>query len=77
MDITDRDILRDIILEEPFNNLEKKMHEDDIHTTIFYHSKQSNASQIENLVRVLEYDKLNALARGTDRTRSLCFKELC
>ena len=77
LDITDRDILRDIILEEPFNNLEKKMHEDDIHTTIFYHSKQSNASQIENLVRVLEYDKLNALARGTDRTRSICFKELC
>lgn len=61
LDVTDRDVLRDI------------MTRDGVKTTIFYHNKQENANQITNLVKVLGYDTLNALARGADRSRSIVF----
>lgn len=63
LDITDRDVLRDILLQPG------------VQTTIFYHNKGANADQITNLLKVLGYDNLNALARGRSNS-SITFREL-
>lgn len=64
LDTTDGDVLRHILLREWGK------------TTIFYHSKEANAAQIANLVKVLGYDNLNALTRGQDQDRSITFSQL-
>lgn len=46
LDVTDKDILRDLIL----NNI--------LHTTIFYHSKEELGKKIANLVKVIGQDEL-------------------
>ena len=46
LDITDKDILRDLILN------------DNINTTIFYHSKEELGRKIANLVKVIGQDEL-------------------
>ena len=63
LDVTDKDVLQDILLQPA------------VETTIFYHNKKANADQISNLVKVLGYDRLNALARGRSNG-SITFQEL-
>ncbi len=46
LDVTDKDILRDLIL----NNI--------LHTTIFYHSKEELGKKIANLVKIIGQDEL-------------------
>ena len=65
LDVTDKDVLKELILAPHME------------TTIYYHSRPSNARQIANLVRVLGPEPLNRLARGGDEEgRSIQFKEL-
>ena len=56
MDITDGDILRDLILN---NN---------VNTIIFYHNKESMGKQIANLVKVIGEDELIKRTGGNTKT---------
>ena len=56
LDITDGDILRDLILN---NN---------VNTIIFYHNKESMGKQIANLVRVIGEDELIKRTGGNTKT---------
>lgn len=64
LDVTDKDVLQDVLTSEG------------VKTTIFYHCKQANATQIENLVKVLGYDTLNAYTRGCGFENSIVFSQL-
>ena len=64
LDVTDKDVLQDVLTSEG------------VKTTIFYHNKQANATQIENLVKVLGYDTLNAYTRGCGFENSIVFSQL-
>ncbi len=55
LDITDKDILRDLILN------------DNVHTTIFYHSKEELGRKIANLVKVIGQDELIKRTSGGNR----------
>lgn len=59
LDETDGDILRKLIL----NN--------DVSTTIYYHSRETYAKQIANLVKVIGQDELIKRTGGSERT--ICF----
>lgn len=61
LDITDKDVLREILTA------------DNVETTIYYHSKEANAKQIKNLIKLLGYDKLNELTRGRGGSSSITF----
>lgn len=61
LDITDRDILRDLILN------------DNVHTTIFYHNKEVMGQQIANLVKVIGEDQL--IRRTGGSTKTIEFKQ--
>ena len=63
LDVTDQDVLQYVITRE------------DVTTTIFYHCRENNARQIQNLLQVLGYDDLNALARGR-KNSSITFRQL-
>ncbi|MDE5737991.1 MAG: bacteriophage abortive infection AbiH family protein, partial [Oscillospiraceae bacterium] len=52
LNVTDKDVLRDIILC------------DKAHVTIYYHSSEQYASQIKNLVQVLSQEKLISMVYG-------------
>lgn len=39
-----------------------------VHTMIYYHSPETNAKQIINLVKILGYDKVNELTRGMGKS---------
>ncbi|MDE6661719.1 MAG: bacteriophage abortive infection AbiH family protein, partial [Lachnospiraceae bacterium] len=56
LDITDKDILRDLILN------------DNVHTTIFYHDKDTMGQQIANLVKVIGQDELIRRTGGSTKT---------
>lgn len=56
LDVTDRDILRDLILN------------DNVYTTIFYHSKEAMGQQIANLVKVIGQDELIRRTGGSTKT---------
>lgn len=56
LDITDKDILRDLILN------------DNVHTTIFYHDKDAMGQQIANLVKVIGQDELIRRTEGSTKT---------
>lgn len=56
LDVTDRDILRDLILH------------DNVHTTIFYLNKEVMGQQIANLVKVIGQDELIKRTRGSTKT---------
>ena len=56
LDVTDKDILRDLILH------------DNVHTTIFYHNKDVMGQQIANLVKVIGQDKLIKRTGGSTKT---------
>lgn len=55
LDVTDRDILRDLILN------------DNVHITIFYHDKDVMGQQIANLVKVIGQDELIRRTGGKDK----------
>ena len=55
LDVTDKDILKELILN------------DNVHTTIFYHNKEVKAQQIANLVKVIGQDEL--IRRSGEKTR--------
>lgn len=55
LDVTDRDILRDLILN------------DNVHITIFYHDKDAMGQQIANLVKVIGQDELIRRTGGKDK----------
>lgn len=55
LDVTDKDILRDIILN------------DNVHITIFYHDKDAMGQQIANLVKVIGQDELIKRTGGKDK----------
>ena len=55
LDVTDKDILRDLILN------------DNVHTTIFYHDKEAMGQQITNLVKVIGQDELIRRTGGKDK----------
>ena len=55
LDVTDKDILRDLILN------------DNVHTTIFYHDKDTMGQQIANLVKVIGQKELIRRAGGKDK----------
>lgn len=61
LDVTDKDILRDLIIN------------DNVHTTIFYHSKEELGRKIANLVKVIGQDEL--IRRTGGSTRTIEFKE--
>ena len=54
LDVTDKDILKELILN------------DNVHTTIFYHSKELKAQQISNLVKEIGQDEL--IRRSGEKT---------
>lgn len=56
LDITDGDILRDMILN------------DNVHTTIFYYNKEQYGQQIANLVKVIGQDELIRKTGGSTKT---------
>lgn len=56
LDISDKDILRDIILNE------------NVYTTVFYHNKDTMGKQIANLVKVIGQDELIRRTGGSTRT---------
>lgn len=56
LDVTDKDILRDLILN------------DNVYTTIFYHDKDTMGQQIANLVRVISQDELIRRTGGSTKT---------
>ena len=56
LDITDKDILRDLILN------------DNIYTTIFYHNKEELGKKITNLVKVIGQDELIRRTGGSTKT---------
>lgn len=55
LDITDKDILRDLILTE------------NVHTTIFYHNKDAMGQQIANLVKVIGQEELIRRTGGQEK----------
>ncbi|WP_160560883.1 AbiH family protein [Parablautia muri] len=55
LDVTDKDILRDLILN------------DNVHTTIFYHDKDTMGKQIANLVKIIGQDELIKRTGGKDK----------
>lgn len=55
LDVTDKDILRDLILN------------DNVHTIIFYHDKDAMGQQIANLVKVIGQDELIRRTGGKDK----------
>lgn len=61
LDATDKDVLRDLILN------------DNVHTTIFYHSKDELGRKIANLVKVIGQDEL--IRRTGGSTKTIDFKE--
>ena len=61
LDITDRDILRDLILSEGAN------------TVIFYHSKEALGNQIANMVKVIGEEEL--IKRTDGNRRSIEFRK--
>ena len=61
MDVTDKDILRDLILN------------DNVYTTIFYHNKDVMGQQIANLVKVIGQDEL--IRRTGGSTKTIEFKQ--
>lgn len=61
LDVTDRDILRDLILH------------DNVHTTIFYLNKEVMGQQIANLVKVIGQDEL--IKRTGGSTKTIEFKQ--
>lgn len=61
LDVTDKDVLRDLILN------------DNVHTTIFYHSKDELGRKIANLVKVIGQDEL--IRRTGGSTKTIDFKE--
>lgn len=61
LDVTDKDILRDLILN------------DNVHTTIFYHNKDVMGQQIANLVKVIGQDEL--IRRTGGSTKTIEFKQ--
>lgn len=63
LDITDRDILRELILN------------DNVYTTIFYKDKDQQGQQIENLFKVIGKDELIRRTAGT--TKTVEFKLQC
>lgn len=56
LDVTDKDILRDLILN------------DNVHTTIFYYNKDTMGKQIANLVKVIGQDELIRRTGGSTKT---------
>lgn len=61
LDVTDEDILRDLILN------------DNVKTTIFYHNKDAMGQQIANLVKVIGQDEL--IKRTGGSTKTIEFKQ--
>lgn len=61
LDVTDKDILRDLILN------------DNVHTTIYYHNKDAMGQQIANLVKVIGQDEL--IRRTGGSTKMIKFKQ--
>ncbi len=61
LDITDKDILRNLILN------------DNVYTTIFYHNKDVMGQQIANLVKVIGQDEL--IRRTGGSTKTIEFKQ--
>lgn len=61
LDITDKDVLRDLILN------------DNVYTTIFYHNKDVMGQQIANLVKVIGQDEL--IRRTGGSTKTIEFKQ--
>lgn len=55
LDVTDKDILRDLILN------------DNVHTTIFYHDKDAMGQQIANLVKVFGQEELIRRTGGKEK----------
>lgn len=76
LDSTDQDVLRDLFLQDRFHNAAVESSPDQVRIKVFYHNRENNATQIKNLVKVLGYDNLNALARGADLYRSIEFLPL-
>lgn len=58
LDITDKDILKSLILN------------DNVHTTIFYHNEEAHAKQITNLVKVIGQEELIKRTSGLYKTIS-------
>lgn len=61
LDVTDKDILRDLILN------------DNVYTTIYYHNKDTMKQQIANLVKVIGQDEL--IRRTGGSTKTIEFKQ--
>ncbi len=61
LDVTDKDILRDLILN------------DNVYTTIYYHNKDAMGQQIANLVKVIGQDEL--IRRTGGSTKTIEFKQ--
>ena len=58
LDVTDKDILKSLILN------------DNAHTTIFYHNEEAHAKQIANLVKVIGQEELIKRTGGLYKTNS-------
>lgn len=70
LDITDKDILRQLIMDTSCKN---NNYENNTRITIFYHNKKANAQQIANLVKIIGQDELIDRVSGENPT--IIFKE--
>ena len=61
LDVTDGDILSDLILNE------------NVFTTIYYHNKNAMKKQIVNLIKVIGEDEL--IKRTSETTKTIEFKQ--
>lgn len=62
LDVTDKDVIRDMILS------------DKVKTTIFYRNKSDYGQKITNLVKIIGQDEL--IKRTGGANKSICFKEI-
>lgn len=66
LDITDKDILKELIMESGFK--ENNRYKENTKVTIFYYDKKAYASQIANLVKVIGQDELIERVSGVKPT---------
>lgn len=73
LDISDKDILKSLILESGFKNDKDGTYDANTKVIIYHHDKDAYAQQIANLVRIIGQDELIARVSGENPT--IIFKQ--
>lgn len=73
LDISDKDILKSLILESGFKNDKDGTYDRNTKVIIYYHDKAAYAQQITNLVKIIGQDELISRVSGENPT--IIFKQ--